>query len=169
RPKMGAAVAELADLAVVTSDNPRTEDPRAILDQILPAVPKPFFVDPDRRVAIRAAIAEATPGDVVCIAGKGHEDYQILGTRKVHFDDREEAAAAATEREIRLLVGLARDADGEPQTAIDRYTIDSRSVTPGALYVAVRGETHDGHSFCGDAVQRGAAAVMVERSVDVKV
>ncbi|HEY5946889.1 MAG TPA: UDP-N-acetylmuramoyl-L-alanyl-D-glutamate--2,6-diaminopimelate ligase, partial [Kofleriaceae bacterium] len=79
RPKMGAAVAELADLAVVTSDNPRTEDPRAIIDQILPAVPKPFFVDVDRRAAIRAAIAEATPGDVVVIAGKGHEDYQILG------------------------------------------------------------------------------------------
>ncbi|HSN27942.1 MAG TPA: UDP-N-acetylmuramoyl-L-alanyl-D-glutamate--2,6-diaminopimelate ligase [Kofleriaceae bacterium] len=183
RPKMGAAVAELADLAVVTSDNPRTEDPRAILDQILPAVPKPFFVDPDRRVAIRAAVAEATPGDVVCIAGKGHEDYQILGTTKVHFDDREEAAAAATEREVRLLVGLARDAEGAvessgkapakpdatAETAIDRYTIDSRSAAPGSLYVAIRGETHDGHAFCGDAVQRGASAVMVERHVEVEV
>ena len=94
RPKMGAAVAELADLAVVTSDNPRTEDTRKIIDAILPAVPKPFFVDVDRRTAIRAAIAEATPGDVVVIAGKGHEDYQILGTTKIHFDDREEAAAA---------------------------------------------------------------------------
>src|SRR6185312_4389286 len=137
RPKMGAAVAELADLAIVTSDNPRTENPRSIIDMILPAVPKPFFVDPDRRVAIRAAIAEATPGDVVCIAGKGHEDYQILGTKKIHFDDREEAAAAATEREIRLLVGLARDADGEVhgEANIDRYTIDSRTSAPGALYV----------------------------------
>ncbi|MBV8760470.1 MAG: UDP-N-acetylmuramoyl-L-alanyl-D-glutamate--2,6-diaminopimelate ligase [Deltaproteobacteria bacterium] len=171
RPKMGAAVAELADLAVVTSDNPRTEDPRAILDQILPAVPKPFFVDPDRRVAIRAAIAEATPGDVVCIAGKGHEDYQILGTTKIHFDDREEAAAAATEREVRLLVGLARDAEGQVdgEANIDRYTIDSRGAAPGALYVAIRGETHDGHTFCGDAVTRGASAVMVERHVDVGV
>ncbi len=175
RPKMGAAVAELADLAVVTSDNPRTEDPRAILDQILPAVPKPFFVDPDRRVAIRAAVAEATPGDVVCIAGKGHEDYQILGTTKVHFDDREEAAAAATEREVRLLVGLARDAEGDvhgeanPEGTIDRYTIDSRTAAPGSLYVAIRGETHDGHAFCGDAVKRGASAVMVERHVDVDV
>jgi murE/murF fusion protein len=173
RPKMGAAVAELADLAVVTSDNPRTEDPRAILDQILPAVPRPFFVDPDRRVAIRAAIAEATPGDVVCIAGKGHEDYQILGTTKVHFDDREEAAAAATEREVRLLVGLARDAEGtvhgDAETRIDRYPIDSRSAAPGALYVAIRGDTHDGHTFCSDAVQRGAAAVMVERQVELPV
>jgi murE/murF fusion protein len=169
RPKMGAEVTELADLAVVTSDNPRTEDPRAIIDQILPAVPKPFFVDPDRRVAIRAAIAEATPGDVVCIAGKGHEDYQILGTTKVHFDDREEAAAAASEREVRLLVGLARDAGGEVhgEANIDRYTIDSRGAAPGSLYVAIRGDKHDGHSFCGDAVKHGAAAVMVERPVDV--
>jgi UDP-N-acetylmuramyl-tripeptide synthetase len=97
RPKMGAAVAALADLAVVTSDNPRTEDPRAIIDQILPAVPRPFFVDVDRRTAIRAAIAEATPGDVVLIAGKGHEDYQIIGTTKHHFSDHEVIAEAVKE------------------------------------------------------------------------
>ncbi len=75
-------------------------------------MPRPFFVDVDRRVAIRAAIAEATPGDVVVIAGKGHEDYQIVGTTKLHFDDREEAAAAIAEREHRLVAGLARDAGG---------------------------------------------------------
>jgi len=101
RPKMGAAVAELADLAIVTSDNPRTEDPRAIIDQILPAVPRPFFVDVDRRTAIRAAIAEATPGDVVVIAGKGHEPYQIIGTTQHHFDDREELATAFEEEQMR--------------------------------------------------------------------
>ena len=167
RPTMGAAVAELADLAVVTSDNPRTEDPRTIIDQILPAVPRPFFVDVDRRTAIRAAIAEATPGDVVVIAGKGHEDYQILGTKKIHFDDREEAATAAGEREQRLIAGLARDAGGEllgdGTLMSDRIVIDSRSVAPGALYVAIRGETHDGHRFCLDAVKAGATAVMVDR------
>jgi murE/murF fusion protein len=167
RPKMGAAVAELADLAVVTSDNPRTEDARKIIAQILPAVPKPFFVDVDRRTAIRAAIAEATPGDVVVIAGKGHEDYQILGTTKIHFDDREEAAAAAAEREQRLIAGLARDAGGElvgdGSVVCDRYAIDSRAVHPGALYVAIRGEQHDGHRFCLDAIKAGATAVMVDR------
>ena len=167
RPKMGAAVTELADLAVVTSDNPRTEDPRKIIDQILPAVPKPFFVDVDRRAAIRAAITEATPGDVVVIAGKGHEDYQILGTTKIHFDDREEAAAAAAEREQRLIAGLARDAGGElvgsSNVMVDRYVIDSRGVAPGALYIAIRGEKHDGHRFCLDAIKAGATAVMVDR------
>src|SRR5437764_12747508 len=111
---MEAALPELADLAIVTSDNPRTEDPRAIIDAILPAVPKPFFVDVDRRTAIRAAIAEATPGDVIVIAGKGHEDYQILGTTKIHFDDREEAAAAAKSRQGRTLAEAAADL-GLPQ------------------------------------------------------
>jgi murE/murF fusion protein len=167
RPKMGAAVAELADLAIVTSDNPRTEDPRTIIDQILPAVPKPFFVDVDRRAAIHAAIAEATPGDVVVIAGKGHEDYQIIGTTKNHFDDREEAAAAAVEREHRLVAGLARDAGGDVlgdgRLLVDRVVIDSRAVAPGALYVAVRGEKFDGHRFCLDAIKAGAVAVMVDK------
>jgi murE/murF fusion protein len=153
RPKMGAAVAELADVAVVTSDNPRTEDPRAIIDMILPAVPNAFVVDPDRRNAIRAAIAEATPGDVVVIAGKGHEDYQILGTTKIHFDDREEAAAA-----IALRPRWTRGA-----ASWTRVVIDSRIAAPGDLYVAIQGETHDGHAFVDAAVDRGATAVMVER------
>ncbi len=175
RPKMGAAVAELADLAVVTSDNPRTENPRAIIDQILPGVPRPFLVEVDRAIAIRAAIAEATPGDVVVIAGKGHEDYQIVGTTKHHFDDREQAARAVTLREQRLLAGLARDAGGElvvpggglDQTQIGRVVIDSRKAVPGALYVAIRGETHDGHAFSANAVAAGAVALVVDREVDV--
>ena len=167
RPKMGAAVAELADLAIVTSDNPRTEDPRAIIDMIVPAVPRPFFVDPDRRTAIRAAIDEATPGDVVVIAGKGHEDYQILGTTKIHFDDREEAAAAVAARESRSLVDLARDANGTAtgDARIDRVVIDSRLCAPGALYVAIRGEKHDGHAFVPDAMRAGATAVMADHAV----
>jgi len=175
RPKMGAAVAELADLAVVTSDNPRTEDPRVILDQILPGVPRPFLVEVDRAIAIRAAIAEAVPGDVVVIAGKGHEDYQIVGTTKHHFDDREQAAEACTLRETRLLAGLARDAGGEVSgasttaQAINRIVIDSRKALPGALYVAIKGEQHDGHAFCASAVDTGAVAVMVEKAVDVAV
>ena len=100
RPKMGQIVAERADLAVVTSDNPRTEEPRSIIDMILDGVkaarPARHLVEVDRRAAISAAVREAEPGkDVVLIAGKGHEDYQILGTQKIHFDDREEAARAA--------------------------------------------------------------------------
>jgi UDP-N-acetylmuramyl-tripeptide synthetase len=98
RPKMGHAVARDADLAIVTSDNPRTEEPGAIIDMILDGVRQVAsarpVVEPDRRRAIGLAIAEARPGDVVLIAGKGHEDYQIVGKTKHPFDDRAEAAAA---------------------------------------------------------------------------
>ncbi|RKH77940.1 UDP-N-acetylmuramoyl-L-alanyl-D-glutamate--2,6-diaminopimelate ligase, partial [Corallococcus praedator] len=96
RPKMGAIAAELADWAIVTSDNPRTEDPQRILQDILAGIPDTIepLVQVDRATAIRAAILQAQPGDGVLIAGKGHEDYQILGTEKVHFDDREQARAA---------------------------------------------------------------------------
>jgi UDP-N-acetylmuramoyl-L-alanyl-D-glutamate--2,6-diaminopimelate ligase len=100
RPLMGKIGAELADVAVVTSDNPRTEDPERILQDILagiPAAASPVVIG-DRAAAIERAILEAKPGDGVLIAGKGHEDYQILGTEKVHFDDREQAMAALKRR-----------------------------------------------------------------------
>ena len=165
RPLMGTAVAAGADLAVVTSDNPRTEEPRAIIDMILPAVPAPFFVDVDRRAAIRAAVAEAVPGDIVLVAGKGHEDYQILGTKKVHFDDREEAAEAARLRQDfgldDVLTAGARAVRAEPGVRFSRVVIDSRAVAPGDLYVAVQGVTHDGHEFCAAAVAAGARGVLV--------
>jgi UDP-N-acetylmuramoyl-L-alanyl-D-glutamate--2,6-diaminopimelate ligase len=100
RPLMGKIAAELADWAIVTSDNPRTEDPERILQDILTGIPntvEPLVIG-DRAEAIRTAILQAQPGDGVLIAGKGHEDYQILGTEKVHFDDREQARAALAER-----------------------------------------------------------------------
>lgn len=100
RPKMGGIAAQLADKVVVTSDNPRTENAEKILEDILAGIPE--SVNPtvicDRATAIRTAILEAQPGDGVLIAGKGHEDYQILGTEKIHFDDREQARAALSER-----------------------------------------------------------------------
>jgi UDP-N-acetylmuramoyl-L-alanyl-D-glutamate--2,6-diaminopimelate ligase len=102
RPLMGKISAELADLTVVTSDNPRTENPQAILRDILAGIPKGLaggvegkvLVEEDRGAAIRLALSKARPGDLVLIAGKGHETYQIFGDRKQHFDDREEARKA---------------------------------------------------------------------------
>ena len=97
RPQMGAIGAELADRPIVTSDNPRSENPGAIIEEVLAGFPpqkKPAEVYVDRREAIRRAIAEASPDDVVVIVGKGHEDYQIFSDRTVHFDDREEARSA---------------------------------------------------------------------------
>ena len=99
RPLMGAISRRLAHVSIITSDNPRTEEPGAIIRGILSGIDdmNGVTVEPDRRSAIRTALTTARPGDVVIIAGKGHEDYQILGTVKVHFDDREEAAAVLRE------------------------------------------------------------------------
>jgi UDP-N-acetylmuramoyl-L-alanyl-D-glutamate--2,6-diaminopimelate ligase len=100
RPLMGAIAARLADKVVVTSDNPRTEDPQQILKDVLEGIDDSVrpTIEADRRTAILTAVLNAQPGDFVLIAGKGHEDYQILGTEKVHFDDREEAQAALQQR-----------------------------------------------------------------------
>ena len=96
RPRMGAVAAELADWLMVTSDNPRTEKPEAILDDIAAGIPpgRSYGRVADRRAAIRAAIAEARPGEVVLVAGKGHEDYQEVAGVKSHFSDIEEVRAA---------------------------------------------------------------------------
>lgn len=141
RPLMGEIAGRLSDIAVLTSDNPRTEDPSMILDEVEAGIqktamkkfrvssfefrvedsdlqnssstssggePEPqnpktetvsgYYVEGDRRAAISLALGLAAPGDVVLIAGKGHEDYQILGTTKIHFDDREVARAEARRR-----------------------------------------------------------------------
>jgi UDP-N-acetylmuramoyl-L-alanyl-D-glutamate--2,6-diaminopimelate ligase len=95
RPRMARAVAEGADLAIVTSDNPRTEDPLAIIRDICagftPGERQRVEIQPDRRKAIEGSIALAAEGDTILIAGKGHEDYQIIGKTRTHFDDVEVA------------------------------------------------------------------------------
>ena len=127
RPLMGEIVARLSDLAVLTSDNPRTEDPLKILADIEAGIqktglrkislaapasdatkletrnskletPRGYCVEADRREAIRVALQWARPGDLVLIAGKGHEDYQIVGSKRIHFDDREVAREESSRR-----------------------------------------------------------------------
>jgi UDP-N-acetylmuramoyl-L-alanyl-D-glutamate--2,6-diaminopimelate ligase len=94
RPMMGRIASELADLAIVTSDNPRSEDPRAIIDEIAAGTDGELEIVPDRREAIARAIETAAAGDVVLIAGKGHEQGQQFLDRTVPFDDREVAREA---------------------------------------------------------------------------
>lgn len=116
RPIMGRVAATMSDITIVTSDNPRSEDPSLIIGQIMAGITplglreyrpdelaangaeKAFTVVENRHEAIRLAIRLALPGDIVLLAGKGHEDYQIIGTTRHHFDDREEAAAALAEK-----------------------------------------------------------------------
>jgi UDP-N-acetylmuramoyl-L-alanyl-D-glutamate--2,6-diaminopimelate ligase len=110
---MGEIAAQLSDIVIVTSDNPRTEEPMSIIAEVeagvlrsgKPKISRPqretqgpeletekgYYLEANRREAIRIALCSARPGDLVLIAGKGHEDYQILGKEKIHFDDREVA------------------------------------------------------------------------------
>jgi len=112
RPQMGRIAASLSDISIVTSDNPRSEEPLAIINDILPGVQeiclnkysgheilsgfdeKGYLTEPDRRKAIQMAIKISSPGDIVLIAGKGHETYQIIGKKTLSFDDRKEAQKA---------------------------------------------------------------------------
>lgn len=108
RPRMGRIATELADLTIITSDNPRSEDPRAIIDAIVAGtVGASYTIEPDRRAAIALALQEARPGDLVLIAGKGHEPYQIFADRTIEFDDRKVARELVAE----LGVGAAHDSE----------------------------------------------------------
>jgi len=112
RPVMGEIAARLSDIPIVTSDNPRTEKPLAIIAEIEDGLKKAgrvrakqaasvgageYFVEPDRRAAIKSALQIATAGDAVLVAGKGHENYQLLGSNVIHFDDREVVREVAAE------------------------------------------------------------------------
>ena len=98
RPLMGAAAVQGADKVVVTSDNPRLENPQDIINDILPAVPAPEYVEADRAAAIRYAVERAASSDIILIAGKGHENYQDMQGVKHHFSDFEVAEKALAER-----------------------------------------------------------------------
>lgn len=99
RPKMAAIGEQLADVLIFTSDNPRSEDPQAIIAEMVAGLASAgaVHIEIDRADAIRHAISQAGPGDVVLIAGKGHEDYQVIGDQVIDFDDRLVAARALTE------------------------------------------------------------------------
>lgn len=138
RPKMGEAAARGADLVVVTSDNPRTEDPQAIVDAIIPGVTqggqqlasdlraaRGFVVEVDRAAAIERAITGAHAADVVLIAGKGHEDYQIVGTEKRDFDDRK----IARETIARLDTSDEVTLHGEPAPAGGAELLETNAET----------------------------------------
>ncbi|WP_018151924.1 UDP-N-acetylmuramoyl-L-alanyl-D-glutamate--2,6-diaminopimelate ligase [Leeia oryzae] len=169
RPVMGGIAGRIADVVIVTSDNPRTEDASTIVQQVAAGVDEnPHEVVIDRHQAIRRAVALAKAGDIVLIAGKGHEDYQIIGKSKHHFDDVEEACLAllnapddtmTTLHVAALAVGGAlRGAD----VAFNHVTHDTRAVQPGSLYVARKGAAMDGHALIPQALAAGAVAALVE-------
>jgi murE/murF fusion protein len=185
RAVMGEIAARLCDVAVVTDDNPRTEDPDRIVEQIVggiaggrAAVKDPSWltgrsisergctVIRDRRTAIDMAIRAGGPDDIVVIAGKGHEPYQLTIQGKRFFDDRMEAGNVLLSWTDQL---AAEAVCGELQSGsragglLGPIVTDSRTATSGGLFVALRGENHDAHDFAEQAVANGAACLLVER------
>jgi murE/murF fusion protein len=149
RAEMGRIAAELADSVNVTSDNPRSEDPAAIIAQICAGIPvgTRLMVEVDRARAMMRTIWSATPADVVLVAGKGHETYQEVGGHKLPFDDREWARLA-------LLLPCVKS-----------VSIDTRQISPNELFVALVGEHFDGHDYLFQAQAGGACAAVVAQRV----
>ncbi|CAM3922379.1 bifunctional UDP-N-acetylmuramoyl-L-alanyl-D-glutamate--2,6-diaminopimelate ligase MurE/UDP-N-acetylmuramoyl-tripeptide--D-alanyl-D-alanine ligase MurF [Bordetella tumulicola] len=149
RPEMGRVAADLADKITVSSDNPRGEDPDAIIAQILPGIPRGarLTVEVDRAGAIMHTIWAAEPDDVILLAGKGHETYQEVAGAKQPFDDREWAKLA-------LLL---------PHVAA--LSTDTRRVGANEIFLALVGEQFDGHDYLLQAQQGGACAAVVAHPV----
>lgn len=169
RPLMGAVAAMLADEVVVTSDNPRSEDPASIIQQVVSGIDKPCLVEVDRAAAIRQAVQSARSGDIVLVAGKGHEEYQEIAGVKTPFSD---AAVAQAELSDVQTMHAPMMQLSEAAAALNAKLLgddvtfssvgsDSRNIVAGQLFVALKGENFDGNVFAADAINKGAAAVLV--------
>jgi len=185
RSLMGAVAAELADLAIVTSDNPRSEEPEAIVREVAAGLAvagstellatelfvggarQGFTCITNRKTAIYTACSTAGPEDIVLIAGKGHENYQILGRERIFFDDRLESLNGLlrwnTGHLLRATGGVV--AGGQQHGLLRAVSTDTRTLERGDIFVALAGDNFDGHDYVTTAVEAGAAAVIIERAV----
>jgi MurE/MurF fusion protein len=189
RAIMGLVASNHADLVIVTDDNPRTEDPAAIRAAILAVAPKAIEIG-DRLQAIQHAVNQLQAGDCLIIAGKGHEEGQIIGTQVLPFSDQDVAISAITEaaKNIKLkpvtklvknepakfepslwsaqaiIDATSAQQAGEQRKAINGVSIDTRTLQKGDLYVAIKGDSLDGHEYVEKAFANGAAAALVDIS-----
>ena len=187
RPEMGAIAARLCDIAIVTDDNPRSETPDSIREQVaagavaagLPSHPagwlaargpaeKGCVVVSGRAHAIELAITSAGPGDIVLLAGKGHEQYQLIGGKKRFFDDCLEARDVLSGWTLGAVVEATggRCATESGDVLLGGISTDSRQIRPKEVFVALEGERFDGHDFVGQVVEKGAACLVVSRLVE---
>ena len=182
RPRMAAAALALADHVFITSDNPRSEDPDRIISDITaeltPDERQRVTIEPDRREAIKQAVSRADALDMtLLIAGKGHEQVQLIGDRREPFDDLQVAGECLEGVDAVLswctpefIASALPDASWTsfPQpgwSGCRAVSIDSRTLRRGDLFVAIRGDRHDGHDHIHEAVARGAGMLLVEHAV----
>jgi len=189
RPLMGAMAASHADRVLVTSDNPRSEKRDVIISQILLGLTgqTTVMVQPDRALAIAQAITQAAPQDVILLAGKGHEDYQEVAGQRLPFSDLGLARAAlaarptaAPDMKTLTMMNLQTALSWLPEARLvpagvahanplfSRVHTDTRTLAPGDLFVALRGERFDGNDFLNEAKARGAVAALCEGDADAR-
>ena len=192
RPLMGAVAAECASISIVTSDNPRSEDPEDIIQQVAQGAASigaveltieelfgdqavrygdfPGFVClEDRKTAVHAACVLAGPGDIVLLAGKGHEDYQVIGQERIFFDDRVEGLNGLLRWTIphllKALQGGTIIQQGKQTGLFGQISTDTRTLAQGDIFVALVGENFDGHDYLQTAAEAGAAVLIVQQEV----
>jgi len=184
RSLMGEVAAQLADVVIISSDNPRGEDPMKIIADVERGVRRSkrkrisrqelffsdtpggaYLVEADRAAAIHLACRLGQSGDVVIIAGKGHEQYQINGIKKKFFDDRLEVKNGLARWTISHLLAATggRLTGGDTPEILAGISTDTRTLQAGDVYLALRGESFDGHDFIQTAVSKGAGALIVDR------
>ena len=193
RPLMGAVAAECASISIVTSDNPRSEDPEGIIQQIaqgagsmgaVELTTEELFGDQavrygdfpgfvcleDRKTAVHVACVLAGPGDIVLLAGKGHEDYQVLGQERIFFDDRVEGLNGLLRWKIPHLLKAFQGAtiiqQGKQTGFFGQISTDTRTLTQGDIFIALAGENFNGHDYLQTAAEAGAAVLIIQQEVE---
>ncbi|MDH3349622.1 MAG: UDP-N-acetylmuramoyl-L-alanyl-D-glutamate--2,6-diaminopimelate ligase, partial [Desulfobulbaceae bacterium] len=187
RKLMGAISGRLADLTIITNDNPRSEPPLSILQEIetgllnvkrrqlkvadllSPSSSKQgYLLIEDRQRAIHTVCSLANPEDVILIAGKGHETYQIQNGHKSFFDDRLEARNGLLTWNKRHLVQATggKITHGSQQEALGNITTDTRAIEPAQIFLALKGDNFDGHDYLESAVAKGAKVIITEKIFD---
>ena len=176
RPKMLDAVLSYADFCIITNDNPRSEKPEAIINDIVNGVDlnENFWIIRDRKIAIETMIQAAQPGDLVLIAGKGHETYQEINGKKTYFDDFEVAASVDVTGNdpkdlafpidplmLKLLYNANSLSPGEQ--ILKQISTDSRTINDNQLYFALVGEKFDGHNYVTEVLKNNSCWAVVNK------
>ncbi len=194
RPLMGQATCKNSHITIVTSDNPRSEDPDAIINDIIEGLndfeslkgidieqspfKKGYLVQTDRKKAIQLAVNISKPKDIIIVAGKGHETYQITNAGKIHFDDKEELQKASQTLWERFQpiawtvedFHSALNTDATISNLKTNFTFsgistDSRAIKSSELFVALKGDNFDGNTFVLDLAQKGIKGFIVQKGL----